>query len=109
MLDCQGLIAELEQNIRTLALDECPVLLGELERLKAMAWAKALSPVPSIPSKVQEAQDRYLTVPEVVQRFGVTEKWLYRHKVQMPHSQPSRKILLFPERAIERWFAARKS
>ncbi len=109
MLGCQPLITELEQRIQALASDQCPVLLGELERLKAIAWAKALNPVPSISSKVPEVQDRYLTVPEVAQRFGVTEKWLYRHKAQMPHSQPSRKVLLFPERAIERWFAARKS
>ena len=72
MLVCQPLIAELEQSIQALALDECPVLLGELERLKAIAWAKALSPVPLISSKVPEVQDRYMTVPEVAQRFGVT-------------------------------------
>ena len=53
--------------------------------------------------------DKWLTVGEVVAQFGVTERWLYRHKKQLPHSQPSRKMLLFPEDKLRRWFASRKS
>ncbi|MEO7859158.1 MAG: helix-turn-helix domain-containing protein [Nitrospirales bacterium] len=51
--------------------------------------------------------ERFLTVTEVSAQYGVTEKWLYRHKAQMPHSQPSRKILLFPEERLRKWFASR--
>ena len=53
--------------------------------------------------------ERFLTVAQVVAQYGVTEKWLYRHKRQLPYSQPSRKILLFPEDKLRRWFAARKT
>lgn len=53
--------------------------------------------------------ERFLTVVETVARFGVTRRWLYAHAKQMPHSQPSRKTLLFPERAVTKWFASRKS
>jgi predicted DNA-binding transcriptional regulator AlpA len=53
-------------------------------------------------------RDRYLNVTEVAERFHVTAKWLYRHKKKLPHSQPSRKVLLFPEGPIQEWFAGRK-
>jgi predicted DNA-binding transcriptional regulator AlpA len=52
--------------------------------------------------------ERFLTVDEAVARFGVSRQWLYRHAKQMPHSQPSRKTLLFPENATGKWFASRK-
>ena len=53
--------------------------------------------------------ERFLTVEQVIAQFGVTERWLYRHKRQLPHSQPSRKVLLFPEEKLRRWFTARKT
>lgn len=80
-----------------------------LEQLKALAW----SIVVCTQTKKNEAAQileraRYLTVAEVAERFHVTPKWLYRHKKQLPHSQPSRKVLLFPEGPIQEWFAGRK-
>jgi hypothetical protein len=86
----------------------CPALLGELERLKGIAWARIISGhSASNPSITRVENGHYLTVGEVCERFGVTTRWLYRHKNQMPHSQPSRKILLFPEQGIAKWFASR--
>lgn len=53
--------------------------------------------------------ERFLTVEEAALQFGVSTRWLYRHKRQLPHSQPSRKILLFPEDRLRKWFASRKT
>lgn len=102
----KDLIQNFEQTIAHTVPSACPQLLGELERLKALLWGRML-PTNSTPPP-QPDNGRYLTVQEVVARFGVTERWLYRHKSRMPHSQPSRKILLFPEQAITKWFASRK-
>ena len=52
------------------------------------------------------APERMLTVEETAQRY---ERWLLRHKKSMPHSQPSRKTLLFPETRVAKWFATRKA
>ena len=104
--DMKDLIHNFEQVIADTEPTACPQLLGELERLKALLWGRML--------QAESAQaphpdnGRYLTVQEVVKCFGVTDRWLYRHKRQMPHSQPSRKVLLFPEQAITKWFASRK-
>jgi predicted DNA-binding transcriptional regulator AlpA len=111
--DCCGvkeLFSSLEQIISQTEPSACPPLLGELERLKALLWARmvhteAISPA----STLSSGNGRYLTLQEVVTRFGVTDRWLYRHKKKLPHSQPSRKVLLFPEKATERWFASRKA
>jgi hypothetical protein len=100
------LLASLETMIQDADQADCAALIGEMEKLKALAWGKMLQGEPlSIP--LPDAA-RYLTVEEVAERFHVTPKWLYRHKMQMPHSQPSRKVLLFPEQAITKWFASRK-
>ena len=102
----KDLIRNLEQIIAHAVPSACPQLLGELERLKALLWGRMLH-TNSAPAP-QPDNERYLTVQEVVAPFGVTERWLYRHKRQMPHSQPSRKVLLFPEQAITKWIASRK-
>ena len=104
-----AIISDLEREVAEVERATCPALVGELERLKAVAWAKAIWPAAS-QSGQQGAStpDRYLTVSEAAVRFHVTPTWLYRHKRQMPHSQPSRKVLLFPEQAITKWFASRK-
>ena len=53
--------------------------------------------------------ERWLTVDQVVTRFAVSRPWLYRHKEKLPYSQPSRKVLLFHEEKLRKWFASRKS
>jgi len=104
-----AIISEFEREIAQVEQATCPALVGELERLKAVAWAKAIWLPASQPGQQGASPtERYLTVPEVVDRFSVTPKWLYRHKRQMPHSQPSRKVLLFPEQATTKWCAGRK-
>ena len=102
-------VAAIEQEIRVASPPQCVDLVVELERLKTLVLARmmsmqAASATPCMPT----GNGRYLTVEEMVIRFGVTDQWLYRHKKQMPHSQPSRKILLFPEQAITKWFTSNK-
>lgn len=101
------LLDSFEQIITKSKPNDCASLVGELERLKALAWGRMLSTEP--PLSLVPEQGRYLTVQEVASRFGVSNRWLYRHKKKLPHSQPSRKVLLFPEKATEKWFANRKA
>ena len=102
------LIEPIDRAIEVASTAQCIELVGELERLKALANLRMLSEqiAPHIPVAAEPTV--YLTVEEVAARFHVAQRWLYRHKNQMPHSQPSRKVLLFPEQAITKWFASRK-
>ena len=102
------LVADIESAVQSVPLNDLPRLMGDLECLRAIAELRMRAGIsqPSSPQIVGET--RYLSVAEVVERFHVKPKWLYRHKRQMPHSQPSRKVLLFPEQAVTKWFASRK-
>ncbi len=104
-----AIISELEREVAEVQQANCPELVGELERLRVVAWAKVICPSTPQPSQQgASTPDRFLTVSEVEGRFSVTRKWLYRNKKRMPHSQPSRKKLLFPEQALTKWFTSRK-
>jgi hypothetical protein len=102
-------LTAIETSLADATRDQLAALIGDLERLKAAAWARLLTPTdvserhPSLPEN-----GRYLTVREVCDQFKVSARWLYAHKQALPHSQPTRKVLLFPEEKIARWFAQRK-
>ena len=89
---------------------EFPVMIGELERLKLLMQLRMLNGSPQVQLKnaLQPNTGQYLSVEEVARRFHVTPRWLSSHKRKMPHSQPSLKLLLFPEEAITKWFAGRR-
>jgi len=103
-----GLVAELEQQIATFGRDRCVAILGPLERLKALAYSRIMVPADgTVKAHTEPFHEHYLTVLEVCERFHVTRKWVYQNKKHLPHSQPTRKTLRFPERAIERHFASK--
>jgi hypothetical protein len=100
------------EQVTDLSVPACQAALIQVAQLQSVLLSRLLSgsigPSSStVTSTVTENQ--YLTVHDVVSQFGVTKAWLYRHKAQLPHSQPSRKTLLFPEKALRRWFATRQT
>jgi hypothetical protein len=102
----ESILAGLEQVLEDLPSPYYPRLIGELERLKVMVQVKLIKCINTMSQPIPPTV--YLTVDEVVEKFHVSRQWLYRHKKQMPHSQPSRKVLLFPEQAVTKWFASRR-
>lgn len=106
--DFEQIVANLEQALAQASPTVIPFLAGAFSRLQAGVQLRLMT-CQAVPAPLAQAdQGRYLTVEQVCERYNVSPKWLYRHKAQMPHSQPSRKVLLFPEKAIERWFATPK-
>lgn len=83
-------------------------MIGCLEQLKALTWSRMTASQATATAAIEAPSERWLSVREVAERFHVTEKWLYKHKKNMPHTQPTRKTLRFPEGPIQRWFASRK-
>ncbi len=110
MFDIQSTFSQLEKAVEASAPAQCAALIGELERLKSLALMHMLSSKDNVIHQSPPPKaDTYLNVHEAAARFHVTGKWLYKNKKKLPHSQPSRKVLLFPEQPLARWFAARKS
>jgi len=91
--------------IQTLSGPDCRLLAIRLASLQTLILSRLLAADP--PAIPPTEPVRYLTVEEVVQQFHVGKEWLYRNKKRLPHSQPSRKTLLFPEEKLRRWFATR--
>jgi hypothetical protein len=99
----------IEAAVGVVPLESLPRFLGDLECLRATAelrLKKAAASQPTCPS--DRDGTHYLSVKEVAEQFHVKTQWVWRHKKHMPHSQPSRKILLFPREGITKWFASRK-
>ena len=53
--------------------------------------------------------EKWLTVDQAAEIFNVKPRWLRTHKDKLPCSQPSRKVLLFEEGKLRKWFAAHKA
>lgn len=104
----KALLEQLSQAISGLDVKDCPPIIGGLEQLKALAWSKMTAVQVAGNAPAQVLNERFLSAKEVAEKFQVTVKWLYKHKKNMPHSQPTRKTLRFPEGPIQRWFASRK-
>lgn len=105
----ETLLTDLTQLIPQTPADRLPAVMAQLAAAQSAAAARLLgNPTLPIPALQSVEKDCYLTVEEVVERFRVTPRWLYRNKKHLPHSQPTRKTLLFPEAALTRWFAKRR-
>ena len=64
------LIGELERELRTIAPAQCPGLLGELERLKALAWVQLNAQGSQVTRESSQHTDQLLTIPEVSERLS---------------------------------------
>jgi len=81
---------------RELPEEELPGLIGELEAVKATAWARLTGPPPP------NQHDELLDVSEAARRLGVSTDYLYRHHKQYPFTRRQGRRLLFSALGIDR-------
>jgi len=103
----QIILDEVKRHIHTVPIEKLPMFLGALAAMTAEVQLRMMMGQDSVPVALPEPGP-YLTVEEVCTRFHVTKQWVYRHKRHLPHSQPSRKKLIFPQQKLERYFATRQ-
>jgi len=110
--DLAAQLAALERQLATVAPDEIPGLVGELERIKTSLLVKALgaqahdSGQPEAPG----AGDQLLTADEAAPLLSVKPSWLYRHAKHLPFARKlSPKCLRFSEAGLRRWQAAKRA
>lgn len=70
-MDCAQLIVLLEAAMARVEVTECPELLGELERLKAILWSRMVTGSCVAASSQPGADDVLLTIPQVAQRLAI--------------------------------------
>jgi len=92
-----GLLAHV---IEGATLEQCPHLLGELERLKASLWLKMATG----PHKATTPPaDCLLTAEEVAQRLQVTKEYVYRHASRYPFTVREGRYVRFSQHGLSRY------
>jgi hypothetical protein len=78
--------------------EELPDLIGQLESIKATAWARLTAPTPT-----PQEHDELLDVATAAERLGVSSDYLYRHSREYPFTRRQGRKLLFSALGIERY------
>jgi len=85
-------------SARTLAREELPRLLGELEEIRATALARLASP-----TLESQMRDSLLDVDEAATRLGVSPHYLYRNHGRFPFTRRMGRSLRFSSSGIEQY------
>jgi excisionase family DNA binding protein len=107
----RGQLTAIEQNLTELVPRDVATLLGDLERLRAVLWARltvaiaSAHPVPAAP----EPADRLLTIPEVATRLGVPTAYAYElaRRRQLPILRVGLRYLRVPAAGLATWIDER--
>jgi excisionase family DNA binding protein len=81
---------------RELPPEELPDFIGQLESIKATAWARLTMPAQS------QQHDELLDVETAASRLGISRDYLYRHSQEYPFTRRQGRRLLFSAQGIER-------
>ena len=90
-------LARCRDAARDLSAEELPDFIGELEAVKAAAWARLAAPSPAI-----HEHDELLEVDAAAQRLGVSKDYLYRHSREYPFTRRQGRKLLFSALGIDK-------
>ena len=101
-------LVELKEEIGELAPEQIPAVLGELEELKAAAWAQLLAPNGRSPFGIQEAADELVNAREAARRLGLSVDYLYRFSRRLPFVVRIGRRVRFSSRGIERYIERRQ-
>ena len=75
-MNLQAAVTIIEQSIVSATPADCPLLVGELEKLKAQAWAKMMNGHGHATTSPSDA-DRLLTPTHVAERLSAKESFVY--------------------------------
>jgi predicted DNA-binding transcriptional regulator AlpA len=105
-------LAELLDGLERLPADQIPQLLGDLETVKALLWARLISRLEEGKVRREEAvsDGNLLTAQQAAPLLGVKPKWLYRNAKKLPFAHRlSRKTLRFSESGLQKWRAQKRA
>ena len=90
-------IAELIQGA---PVDELPTIIGQIEALKAEAFARLMAPRPDAGEIGQDPDDRLLTADEAAEMLGQTSRWVRDHRLELPRVKLPGRTLRFSEKRL---------
>jgi predicted DNA-binding transcriptional regulator AlpA len=88
---------------RNLKPDDLPLLLGELETVRAVAWSRLTAPAPAVvpAASDQKARDELLDVDQAAARLGMSAGYLYHNHKRFPFSRRVGRSLRFSAEGID--------
>ena len=99
-------LLEHPELVSQLPHEAVPMMLGELERLRATLWARLTMSQGNRHSAPEG--DRLLDVKAAAVKLNVSEGWLYREHGKLPFTvRGVGSKLLFSEAGIEKWIRQR--
>ncbi len=104
------ILEDLERLVRRADLGQIPALLGELERVRVMAWMRLSAPqvATQAPPRPSSRKDRLLSAQEAADLLGVKPRWIYDHADELGGQRLTPRCLRFSESALRRWLEARR-
>jgi len=96
------LLERLRNIARELAPEKLPQFIGELEAVKATAWARLAAPPP-------QEHDELLDVATAAKRLGVGHDFLYRHSGEYPFTRRQGRKLLFSALGIDKHIRSQRA
>jgi excisionase family DNA binding protein len=83
--------------------DRIPDVLGELERVRGVLWARLVTAAPP----PRPSDDALVDVDEAARLLDMSTKWLYRHARRLPFTRRVGRSLKFSREGIHRYLARR--
>ena len=97
------------QRVAEIPPEDLPALLGELERLKAVLWARMMSAQINGSGQGEgPVKDRLLTVKEAAARLKTSTDFLYRNANALPFTVRLGSRLRFSARGLARYIRQRQ-
>jgi len=97
-------LEKLLQVARESTPEELPNLIGQLESIKAIAWARLMTPTPAA-----QQHDELLDVATAAERLGISRDYLYRHSKEYAFTRHQGRKVLFSAQGIDRYIRQHKS
>jgi excisionase family DNA binding protein len=88
--------------VRTIPAEELVSFIGELEQIRASAWARLLTPPPP------PQHDELLDVEAAAQRLGVSTDYVYHHAGSFPFTRRQGRKLLFSTLEIDTYLRTKR-
>jgi excisionase family DNA binding protein len=89
--------------IRDAGAEQLPELIGQLESLKAQAWARLTAQPAAVPQR-----DELLDVEQAAGRLSVSKDYLYRNAKSFPFTKRMGRKLLFSSNGIDQYLSRKR-
>lgn len=100
------LLEKLQASIPDIDQDSCASLIGELEKIKALAYGKMWQREPA----TNHQEERLLEIDEAATKLGMTKDYLYRHANKLPFTvRTAPRQLRFSLHGIEQYIKKQRN